>query len=181
VDHLYAQGITKLRRPGGIEAAHMRHVFWLRPGVIGGRTGPNLDMWDPSDLAAGGVGAVLSVNDGELVRPEELAAADIDYCCVPLSDAAPPRPGDLEICTDALPRALSFAVASIDRRRSGLIHCRSGKDRTGLFLCYYLCAIEGLTPSEAIRELRRVRPVALSAEGWESFSYRVLGELGFVD
>ena len=50
-----------------------------------------------------------------------------------------------------------------------------------MFLSYYLCAIEGLTPSEAIRELRRVRPVALSAEGWESFSYQVLGELGFVD
>jgi protein-tyrosine phosphatase len=157
----------------------MRNVFWLRPGVIGGRTGPNLDMWDPRDLAAGGVGAVLSVNDGELVRPEEFAAVGIDYRCVPLSDAAPPQPGDLEICTSALPRALSFVVASIDDRRGVLVHCRSGKDRTGLFLSYYLCVTEGLTPSEAIREVKRVRPVALSAEGWESFSYRVLAALGY--
>src|SRR5690349_13343596 len=81
--------------------AHMRNVFWLRPGVIGGRTGPNYDAWDPKDLAAGGIGAVLSVNDGELVRPDELAAAGIDYCCVPLSDAAPPQLGDLEICVSA--------------------------------------------------------------------------------
>ena len=159
----------------------MRNVFWLRPGVIGGRTGPNSDMWDPKDLAAGGIGAVLSVNDGEFVRPDELAAAGIDYCRVPLSDAAPPQPGDLEICINALPRALSFVVDSIGRHRGVLVHCRSGKDRTGLFLSYYLCVIEGLTPSEAIRELRRVRPVALSAEGWESFSYQVLAELGFVD
>ena len=50
-----------------------------------------------------------------------------------------------------------------------------------MFLAYYLCVTEGLTPSDAIRELRRVRPIALSAEGWESFSYQVLGELGFVD
>ena len=159
----------------------MRNVFWLRPGVIGGRTGPNYDMWDPKDLAAGGIGAVLSVNDGELVRPHELAAVGIDYCRVPLSDAAPPQPGDLEICISALPRALSFVVSSIDRRRGVLVHCRSGKDRTGLFLAYYLCVTEGLTPRDAIRELRRVRPIALSAEGWESFSYQVLGELGFVD
>jgi protein-tyrosine phosphatase len=149
--------------------------------VIGGRTGPNLDMWDPRDLAAGGVGAVLSVNDGELVRPDDLSAVGIHYRCVPLSDAAPPQPGDLEICTRALPRALSFAVDSIEQDRSVVVHCRSGKDRTGLFLSYYLCAIEGLTAKEAVRELRRVRPVALSAQGWESFSYQVLGKLGFVD
>jgi protein-tyrosine phosphatase len=67
------------------------------------------------------------------------------------------------------------------RQRGVLVHCRSGKDRTGLFLSYYLCVIEGLTPSEAVREVRRVRPIALSAEGWESFSYRVLAELGFED
>lgn len=35
-------------------------------------------------------------------------------------------------------------------------------------------------PSDAIRELRRVRPIALSADGWESFSYQRLGEFGFV-
>lgn len=159
----------------------MRNVFWLKPAVIGGRTGPNFDMWDPGDLAAGGVGAVLSVNDGDLVRPDELAAVGIDYCCVPLSDAAPPQPGDLEICIGALPRALAFAADAIDRHRAVLVHCRSGKDRTGLFLSYYLCATEGLMPTEAIREVRRVRPVALSAEGWHSFAYQVLGELGFVD
>jgi protein-tyrosine phosphatase len=159
----------------------MRNVFWLRPGVIGGRSGPNHDSWDPQDLAAGGIGAVLSVNDAELVRPDELAAAGIEYCHVPLSDAAPPRPGDLEICVDALPRALAFAASSIERRRGVLVHCRSGKDRTGLFLAYYLCVTEGLTASEAIRELKRVRPIALSAEGWGSFAYQVLGEMGFAD
>jgi protein-tyrosine phosphatase len=100
-------------------------------------------MWLPRELARGGIGAVLSVNDGELVRPDELAEAGIDYCCVPLSDAAPPVPGDLEVCVSALPRALLFALGSIDRERSVLVHCSSGKDRTGLFLSYYLCVTEG--------------------------------------
>jgi hypothetical protein len=73
------------------------------------------------DLAAGGVGAVLSVNDGDLVRPDELAAVGIEYCRVPLSDSAPPQPGDLEICISALPRALSFVVSLIDRCRGVLV------------------------------------------------------------
>jgi protein-tyrosine phosphatase len=156
----------------------MRNVFWLRHGAIGGRSGPNRDPWHPHELAAGGIGAILSVNDGELVHPDELAAAGIDHFCAPLSDTAPPRDGDLEICVDALPRALAFAIRSIAQRRPLLVHCTSGKDRTGMFLSYYLCATEGLSPSAAIREVRQVRPIALSADGWELFAQQVLDELG---
>jgi protein-tyrosine phosphatase len=145
--------------------------------VLGGRSGPNRDSWHPRDLAAGGVRAILSVNDGELVHPDELTEVGISYFCAPLSDSAPPQEGDLEICVSALPRALSFAVRSIAQRRPVLVHCTSGKDRTGLFLSYYLCVTEGLSPTCAIRDVRRVRPIALSADGWEPFAQRVLGEL----
>jgi protein-tyrosine phosphatase len=155
----------------------MGNVFWLQEGVIGGRSGPNRDAWSLRDLAAGGIGAVLSANDGELVYPNELADVGIDYLCVPLSDAAPPLPGDLHICVNALPRALSFALRSIDYHRRVLVHCNSGNDRTGMFLSYFLCATEGLSPSDAIREVRRVRPMALSAAGWERLAYEVLDEL----
>lgn len=155
----------------------MRNVFWLREGVIAGRSGPNRDAWNPKELADGGIGAVLSVNDGELVHSEDLCAVGINYSCVPLSDAAPPQPGDLQTCVDALPRALRFALSSIESGRGVLVHCRSGKDRTGMFLTYYLCATEGLTPPRAIEEVRRVRPIALSAEGWETLTLDVLREL----
>lgn len=155
----------------------MRHVFWLRRNVIAGRTGPNTDPWNPSELAKGGIGAILSVNDGVCVRPDDLAGADISYKCVAFSNAAPPRPGDLEICATALPKALEFALTSIESGRSLLVHCRSGKDRTGMFLSYYLCRTEGLPAVEAIEEVKRVRPIALSAEGWELFTLRVLDAL----
>ncbi len=155
----------------------MQHVFWLRPHVLGGRTGPNKDIWDPSELAAGGIGAVLSVNHGELVHPEGLAAADITFKCVPLSDAAPPQPGDLQVCVAALPRALDFVVRSMDAGRGVLVHCTSGKDRTGMFLSYYLSQVEGLSAAAAIDEVKRVRPIALSAEGWEFFTVEVLETL----
>ena len=155
----------------------MRHVFWLRPGIIGGRTGPNKDLWNPRELAGGGIGAIISVNDGELVHPDELAAAGIDYACIPLSDTAPPLPGDLETCAAALPAALAFALEAIGSGRSVLVHCHSGKDRTGMLLSYYLCKTEGLAVDAAIEEVRRVRPIALSAEGWEAFTREVLEAL----
>ena len=156
----------------------MRNVFWLRPHRICGRTGPNQDSWDPKDLATGGIGAILSVNDGESVRPGDLAAAGIDYKCVPLSDNAPARPGDLQHCLTALPIAFAYTVDAIKSNRGVLVHCRSGKDRTGMFLSYYLCKAEALSPLQAIREVKRVRPIALTAEGWETFTLEVLLESG---
>jgi protein-tyrosine phosphatase len=155
----------------------MRHVFWLRSGAVAGRTGPNTDPWDPIGLSEGGIGTVLSVNSGESVDSQELAAADIDHGCYPFSAVAPPVPGDVEICVAALPMAMDFAQSSIGRGRPVLVHCQAGKDRTGLFMSYFLCQTEGLSPVEAITEVRRVRPIALSAIGWEELALEVLDEL----
>ena len=46
-----------------------------------------------------------------------------------------------------------------------------------MFLTYYLCKMEGLSAEQAIEEVRRVRPIALSAEGWELFTREVLARL----
>ena len=156
----------------------MKHLFWLRPGLIAGRTGPDIDPWDPPELSAAGVGAILSVNDARSVYPEDLELAGIEHAHFPLSDNAPPRPGDFEYCLQTLPRAYAYIVDVIEDGRIPLIHCSSGKDRTGLTLCHYLCRRERYSPRAAVDEVRRVRPIALSATGYESFAIDVLDALG---
>lgn len=155
----------------------MRHVFWLRESVLAGRSGPSHDAWSLAELASAGIGAILSVNDGELVHCEDMSFFGMEYACVPLSDAAPPQPGDLKHCVEALPKALRFVLDAIQRDRTVLVHCRSGKDRTGMLMSYYLCATEAMTPTDAIRVVRSVRPIALSADGWESLTLNVLHAL----
>lgn len=155
----------------------MKHLFWLRPRLIAGRSGPNLDPWDPRELAAAGIGAVLSVNDASSVYVDDLHRAGLEYAIFPLSDNAPPRPGDFEHCLEMLPRACDYIVGVIERGKIPLVHCTAGKDRTGLILCHYLCHREGYEPREAVAEVRRVRPIALSAVGYEEFSLRVLHAL----
>lgn len=137
-----------------------------------------MEPWDAQEMARGGIGAVLSINHGELVDAEALASAGIEHLCVPLSTSAPPEPGDLEICVDALPRAFEFAEQSIASGQTVLAHCRAGKDRTGMFLCYDLCRSEGLSAEQAIEEVRRVRSIALTAEGYVPFTLEVLAALG---
>ena len=155
----------------------MKHLFWLRPNLIAGRPGPNLNPWDPRELAAGGIGAVLSVNDASSVYIDDLHRAGLDYAVFPLSDNAPPRPEDFAHCLEMLPRAYDYIVGVIEQGRVPLIHCTAGKDRTGLVMCHYLCRREGFEPREAVNEVRRVRPIALSASGYEEFAIDVLSSL----
>ena len=152
----------------------MKHVFWLKPGALAGRSGPDLNPWNAGELRDSGFGAVLSVNDGAACHVEDFNALGMAYRCIPLSDNAPPRDGDLEHCLAALPRAYAYVRGALAAERPVLVHCTSGKDRTGLFMCYFLMRESGVAVREAISQLRRVRPIALSAEGWEDFAVQVL-------
>ena len=152
----------------------MDHIFWLVPNLLAGRCGPNSEPWDLDELRQSGIGAVMSVNDGESCDPEEFAQQGLAYACIPFSDNAPPCDGDLEHCLAALPEALAFAKANIDQGTAVLVHCVAGKDRTGLFLAYYLMQCEGCAVDEAMEKVRAVRPIAFTAEGWDTFAAEVL-------
>jgi protein-tyrosine phosphatase len=149
-------------------------VFWVIPEKLAGRPGPDRVPWNVAALRAGGIGAVLSLNDGVLCHPQDFQAHNINYVCMPLSDNAPPLPGDDRICLEVLPRAYEFVSSQMNRQRRVLVHCSSGKDRTGLFLSYFLMQHAGLSVAEAMSGVREVRPIAMSAWGWEEFAKRVL-------
>jgi hypothetical protein len=153
----------------------MKNVFWLIPGKLAGRTGPNVDPWDPAELKQNGIDAVLSVNSGALVDAGALESCGISYACIPFSWNAPPVTGDIQICLQALPKAFDFVKTHIQSGKAVMIHCTSGKDRTGLLMSYYLMRTQGMTVDEAIVAVRRVRPIALSALGWEAFGREILG------
>ena len=154
----------------------MRHTFWLIPGVLAGRSGPCRNPWRLSELQGIGIGAVLSVNDGAACLPDEFESLAIRYLCVPLSPNAPPQEGDMEHCRRVLPVAYGFAKGNEADGIATLVHCQAGKDRTGLFMAYYLVRSFGQTPREAIAKVRVVRPIAFTAEGWEEFAYATLAD-----
>ena len=152
----------------------MDHIFWVVPNLLAGRCGPNEQPWRLKHLRQSGFGAVLSVNDGELCRPEDFAAGGLAYACIPLSRNAPPCDGDLEYCLGVLPAALAFVEGNIRQRIPVLVHCSAGKDRTGLFMACYLMECEGCSIQQAMERVRTVRSIAFTAEGWDDFAFRVL-------
>ena len=155
----------------------MEHVFWLIPGRLAGRPGPNRKPWNVSALRGMGIDAVLSLNDGEGCDPAAFAALDLDYLCVPLPPNEPPLAGDEEVCRASLPAAYDFVRAHHADHRAVLVHCSAGKDRTGLFMSYFLIREHGLDVDTAIARVRAVRPPAISALGWDALARRVLAKL----
>ncbi len=155
----------------------MKHVFWIVPNVLAGRPGPNFEPWDERELFDGGIRAVLSVNSGDDVYTSRLQAVGIDYRCLPLSANAPPVPGDDEICRVRLAEQYAFVSAHMAEQNPVLVHCRHGKDRTGMFLAYFLMKQHELDPEAAISQLRDLRPNALTADGWYDLAVTVLGQL----
>jgi len=153
----------------------LNKVFWLRKGMLAGRSGPNQDEWRVEDFREQDFSAILSVNDGEMVHETLTKNAGIEYTDIPMSSNAPVRPGDKEFCLRNLPRAMRFIGDNV-RAGSVLVHCRSGKDRTGMVLAAALIAIEGLSANDAMDEVLKVRPIAFSAEGWGEFGIEVLSE-----
>lgn len=121
---------------------------------------------------------MLSVNDGEACDPATLADLGLVYHCVPFPPHEPPRSGDDAICRAGLPAAYDFVHAQNAAGRAVLVHCSAGKDRTGLFMSYYLIREHHLDVDTAIARVRAVRPQALSAVGWEALARRVLAMPG---
>ena len=151
----------------------MEHVYWLRDGKVAGRSGPNHNPWDLEELKSNGFAAILSVNHGDDVHESLLHSLGIEYAAIPMSSNAPIREGDREFCLQNLPRAMSFIRENLPCGPV-LVHCRSGKDRTGMVLAAYLIEFEGFGVREAMNQVLEVRPIAYSAEGWREFALEVL-------
>ena len=151
----------------------MQHIFWLREGKIAGRSGPNTDIWDLDEIRAGGISAILSVNSGEAVHETLLDKLGIGYANIPMSSNAPARDGDREFCLQNIPRAMDFIRENL-ANGPVLIHCRAGKDRTGMVMAAYLIEFEGYDAKAAMDKVIEARPIAFTATGWKEFGLEVL-------
>ena len=65
----------------------------------------------------------------------------------------------------------------LPKREPVLVHCNSGKDRTGLLLAYYLVSRKGVSAKRALRLLRRLKPDALGASGYEDILFALEPEM----
>ncbi|MDP9470276.1 MAG: dual specificity protein phosphatase family protein [Chloroflexota bacterium] len=142
----------------------MRGFYWLIEGALAGCSRPGyrhmvagssveaaLDE-DLGWLKRQGIEAVLSLTETPLVVGA-LERHGLAGLHLPVDDLTAPTPAQL-----------AAALAFIDRHRAlgqrVAVHCLVGQGRTGTVLAAYLIR-GGLTPAEALRELRMVCPGAV--------------------
>ena len=157
-------------------AKEMKSVFWLIQDSVAGRPGPKNAPWVLTDIRAAGFDTVLNLSGHEPDYPA-FELAGLQAAWIPLPSEIPPTEDSEIRCQEALPRAYDFLAAQIDAGRRVLVHCFSGRDRTGLLFAFLLARRDGLPAREAILKVREVRPSAMTAAGWEDLAMRIIPRL----
>lgn len=106
-------------------------------------------------------GVTLLVNLHERPHsPELLARYGLSEVHLPVPDFTPPSPEQLE-------RGVATIEQAVASERKVAVHCGSGLGRTGTLLACYLVK-GGRTPSEAIAQVRAVRPGSVETPAQEA-------------
>lgn len=155
----------------------MDKVFWLEPGRLGGRAGPNRHPWSLLEFSSNGVTLVVSLSERMYNTSHEFAAFEMDHVCIALPKSAPPKPGDGTEIAYLLPCIYDVVAnhLALGEKRV-IVHCSSGKDRTGLFFVYYLMRTRSLSFESALETVSAIVPRLLTAEGWRDMSRSILKE-----
>ncbi|MGC9520686.1 MAG: protein-tyrosine phosphatase family protein [Anaerolineae bacterium] len=142
----------------------MRYVYWIIDRLLAGRPGPGLRPWDPAALYAGGIRVVISL-------PAEEAIGDLTpYGLVHYRAEFPP----VKLYSVGMRKAFiyqalpvwAFIHEQMEADRPTLVHCYAGQDRTGAILAGYLITYQGKSPEQALQQVRSVKPMAMTAEGY---------------
>ena len=123
---------------------------WIVPDQLLIRSYPRSD--ELPAIAASGIRLVINLEQ----RPHnsaQLKAAGLTELHLPVPDFTPPTPTQI----DQGVAAISTALAN---DQPVLVHCAAGKGRSGSLVACYLVQ-QGQTVSEAIAEVRRLRPGAI--------------------
>jgi atypical dual specificity phosphatase len=109
-----------------------------------------------------GIGAILSVREGPLVK---LWVEGIEYLNVPIKNHAVPTVPELVACID-------FIMGQVSSGKRCAVHCAMGRGRTGTVIACYFCRRYALSAEEAIFKVRKLRPGSIERkQGKAVFDY----------
>ena len=142
----------------------MSDFYWILPGLLAGRPGPQTVPWDLTALWEAGFRTIVS-----LVSVDEapIRAAGFRHLYVPLDGALAFLPSLRRRLARRMRPVVDFVAEEVAAGRPTLVHCRKGNDRTGAVLAAYLTCYQGLTPEEAIRRVLEANPQAMRSLGFK--------------
>jgi len=147
----------------------------IDPGRLYGRRGPAKSRWNIPHFAKNGVDAIISFVDIAVEDIAQIKQQGITHVYIPFEEKL------IQLCEDqgaGLNRILdvfdSFLINNPQMKC--MMHCNSGKDRTGFMAVYFLIVHKGLNLRQALRHVIRENPEALSAKGYKETLSRLYNE-----
>ena len=133
-----------------------------QPGSGGAWAGPQVEalVADLERLRRDRIGAIVSLTEGAL-DTDVVDSFGIRYLHLPVGDMMAPSFEEMD-------RFLLFARGCSKDQLPLLVHCRAGMGRTGTMLAVYLVGQEMMQPSEAVAQVRRVRPGSIETADQEA-------------
>lgn len=142
------------------------NVWWVLPGKLAGVRKPTAA--EISELAAAGVGAIVSVLD-DSSNLDLYEQANIPNLWLPTKGGTAPRQEQIQ--------ALQAFVDQQSRLGSGVaVHCTNGIRRTGTMLAAYLIQT-GLSYDEAMQMIQNANPDVALREAQTTFLQTLAGGL----
>jgi atypical dual specificity phosphatase len=136
------------------------NFVWIEEGVVAGCAGPRSEA-DLAFLKRMGIRAIVRMYP--TIISQQVAAAGLTDCLVPVEDFHPPLPEDID-------RMMAFVHESLAEGAPVAVSCRAGDGRTGVVLGCYLVG-KGLSAHQAIAQLWAKYPGYLETPEQEDAVY----------
>lgn len=130
---------------------------WFEPGQI--FACPYPDSADLQRLAAEGISLVINL-ETVAHNPIDVESAGLREVHLPCPDFTAPTQQQLRTSVETIAQAIA-------ENTRVAVHCRAGLGRTGTVLACWLVS-QGLTPDDAIQDVRRRRPGSIETDDQEA-------------
>lgn len=152
----------------------MDKIFWIEEGRLAGRCGPSVSPFDFDAMKRAGIRYILSLAEDEYALIEG-KDPDMEMKLIHFPNSIPPPKDEIVVFRQYMPSAIAYVREIIERNDGALVvHCHAGCDRTGGVLSGYIAHTRGIRPREALIEVRKANPRAISADGYEDMLMELL-------